>query len=322
MSDITDPVTGKITGVVEENVVYDAATGRAIAYVQDGVVKSAITGSPIANADVGGGGSAEYYKCTAVDTANKTWTGYLAVLTDGVYAFEATATTGLTYGTAYTPKPDGIYNADATVQITNLWQGSTLDIGLVFDLPMTEIVSTALTGQALTFGSDITLKTYNGKTGYYMFSTDGITFPADDLSVEDYTIAISMARMHTDQLQTAIGYGSRSESTTALIGIINGDQLFFGGYNLEICGSPQTQGEWYHSVVVKSGTILTIYCNGVVDTAGNVTKSLVQGIGYIGRNSENGEKWHGYLADAKIWNRALTADEVLEVYNAANIPTA
>lgn len=51
----------------------------------------------------------------------KTWDGFKAVLTDGVYAFEATATTGLTYGNGFTPGVGVIYTADALVIVSKLY---------------------------------------------------------------------------------------------------------------------------------------------------------------------------------------------------------
>ena len=50
--------------------------------------------------EIGGDGSAtasEYYKCASVDTETHTWTSYRAVLNGGVYTFEDTVTTGLSY---------------------------------------------------------------------------------------------------------------------------------------------------------------------------------------------------------------------------------
>lgn len=62
------------------------------------------------------GGNTTYYKCASVDTINKIWTGYLAVLTNGVYTFQQTATTGLVYGTAHTPAVGKVYSSDCTVR--------------------------------------------------------------------------------------------------------------------------------------------------------------------------------------------------------------
>ena len=73
-----------------------------------------------------GGGSSNsssmhFYRCASVNTGSKTWDGYKAVLTDGIYEFEKTLTTGLTYGTSYVPVVGGIYSADALVQVSGLF---------------------------------------------------------------------------------------------------------------------------------------------------------------------------------------------------------
>lgn len=65
----------------------------------------------------------DFYKCAPVDTAVQTWTDYLAVPADGVYTFESTATTGLTYGTGFTPAAGNIYDTNAAVKISALFTG-------------------------------------------------------------------------------------------------------------------------------------------------------------------------------------------------------
>lgn len=69
----------------------------------------------------------DFFKCASVNTTDKTWTGYKAVLVEGIYIFDDTATAGLTYGTGYTPAVGDIYNQIATVKVSSLWNGSTLD---------------------------------------------------------------------------------------------------------------------------------------------------------------------------------------------------
>lgn len=63
----------------------------------------------------------DFYKCASVDTTTNTWTGYKAVLTDGSYIFEVTATTGLTYGGAYTPTVGSIYDDGASIQVAKMY---------------------------------------------------------------------------------------------------------------------------------------------------------------------------------------------------------
>ena len=72
---------------------------------------------------VGGGGSADFYKCASVDASNKTWTGYKAVLADGVYSFEDAVTEGLIYGGGLTPAVKGIYDDGALIEVSKLYQG-------------------------------------------------------------------------------------------------------------------------------------------------------------------------------------------------------
>lgn len=81
------------------------------------------TGVPLPDVPANGGGaSMEFYKCAAVDTSAKTWTGYKAVLIDGVYSFEETVTEGLSYS-AVTPKVGTVYSADALGEV-KLWTGA------------------------------------------------------------------------------------------------------------------------------------------------------------------------------------------------------
>ena len=69
---------------------------------------------------VEGSGSAEYYRCASVDTSTKTWTGYKAVLNDGIYTFESTVTSGLTYSQGKEPQVGYIYTNDASIGIRYL----------------------------------------------------------------------------------------------------------------------------------------------------------------------------------------------------------
>jgi hypothetical protein len=72
--------------------------------------------------DQGGGNSLNFYKCISVNTSTKTWDGYKTIMTDGVYSFEETLTTGLTYGNGFTPIVNKVYNQDATI-FTTLYKG-------------------------------------------------------------------------------------------------------------------------------------------------------------------------------------------------------
>lgn len=74
----------------------------------------------------GTGGTAKYYKCVSVDTANKTWSGYELVYNEaGYYELSDVITENLTYS-GFIPAVDGIYSADCTIEVSNFYQGFLL----------------------------------------------------------------------------------------------------------------------------------------------------------------------------------------------------
>lgn len=80
-------------------------------------------------------------------------------------------------------------------------------------------------------------------------------------------------------------------------------------------------GTWYHVAGVLSGSsgawTLTIYLNGVVDgtgTAATASKNAQSGaaIGRLGVGANH--LFNGFIKDVKIYNRALSATEVRQIY--------
>ncbi len=71
---------------------------------------------------------------------------------------------------------------------------------------------------------------------------------------------------------------------------------------------------WIHHAVVKTADQLTYYRDGVEASSGTITQALdVPQPLFFGGDNENaeGENWRGLLSDARIYDRALSADEVL-----------
>lgn len=78
-----------------------------------------------------------------------------------------------------------------------------------------------------------------------------------------------------------------------------------------------TRDKWYYLVFVYNGTNITPYIDGVPGTSGaasaftSTTNSLE-----IGRNSgRTGSRINGIVSGVRIWNRALSAREVLDHYH-------
>ena len=99
-------------------------------------------------------------------------------------------------------------------------------------------------------------------------------------------------------------------------------QIFFwsgeDGGTVDICASPAIKtGIWYHAVTVYTGTSAKVYINAVEegsDTSGTIVSNTnnIQ----IGEGDDFGKlDFKGLMDDVRIYNRALTADEIKRLYN-------
>ena len=68
---------------------------------------------------------------------------------------------------------------------------------------------------------------------------------------------------------------------------------------------------WYHVVVKREGGIFSAYKNGVKQpTSFTLATSMVNATFCIGSESYGGAFWNGLIDDVRIYNRALSADEI------------
>ncbi|MEK7560853.1 MAG: LamG domain-containing protein [Patescibacteria group bacterium] len=82
-------------------------------------------------------------------------------------------------------------------------------------------------------------------------------------------------------------------------------------------------GTWVHAVITRSGSAIRQYINGLLDTTG--TGGTVMNFGtcniIIGIDSSSSclgtllKPWKGLIDDVRVYNRALSADEIRRLYN-------
>ena len=106
------------------------------------------------------------------------------------------------------------------------------------------------------------------------------------------------------------------------VGMLVNQQLepIFIYNNTGTAESARTEGEWLHIVGTYDETSATIYVNGVqkdqdVRTTVDTTNPLVK---HIGRDTTSVRFYNDQIAQPRIYNRALTAAEVLNNYNATS----
>jgi len=79
-----------------------------------------------------------------------------------------------------------------------------------------------------------------------------------------------------------------------------------------------TTGNWYNYVAVRNSGVITVYLNGVSVASGNVNYSVSQQNNlFIGFIRSSGALWYlnGRISNVSIYNKALTAAEILQNYN-------
>lgn len=87
-----------------------------------------------------------------------------------------------------------------------------------------------------------------------------------------------------------------------------------GGYNSTITLTTNT---WYNLTTVWNGTQSLLYINGVLDQTVSVAGPAftANGIG-IGADFNGSSPFNGYIAESRVYNKALTASEVRQNFNA------
>ena len=88
-----------------------------------------------------------------------------------------------------------------------------------------------------------------------------------------------------------------------------------GGQNCEYVDLVDSEGEWVHYVVVKTGDTLTHYSNGEVGESSTFTSELQNPQPFYFGGDQANENWSGMLDDIAIWDRSITEEEVALIYN-------
>ena len=89
------------------------------------------------------------------------------------------------------------------------------------------------------------------------------------------------------------------------------------------------EASWQHVVVTISNNLVKFFINGIdagySSSGGNLftipSQNQLVGVTFGDCYCNNNEEMQGMIDDIGIWNRALTADEVLALYNGCNVST-
>jgi len=141
-----------------------------------------------------------------------------------------------------------------------------------------------------------------------------LDFGTGDLTMECWSKATYENTGSGVNVLMSLGGDLTSVSSSAIGTTSTSFAFYLGGSPTLISG--YTTGQWYHIVGVRNGSNIYIYINGSLKNskaqAGTITN--VHGK-QIGRDGTSDRIYKDQIAQPRIYNRALTAGEVLQNYN-------
>jgi len=109
-------------------------------------------------------------------------------------------------------------------------------------------------------------------------------------------------------------YGSAGTGQAMFIGM-NTDALYGGGYGDDVFIDGFWEVDvWYHICLTYDGTTARLYADGIEVAAEAKNWDLVLSRAHIGRQvNDIAEFWDGLVDDVRIYNKALTPDEIMKI---------
>jgi hypothetical protein len=270
------------------------------------------------------GGSADYYKCVSVDTENKTWTGYKAVLTDGVYIFEDAVTEGLSYGAGFTPTVGKVYDSNASA-CAKLFTDVIPTQGLLalFNTETTQYNPSSgkgitNTGQPIQWSSGNNHVVIDSGSVWFSMNSGIETvniFPNLPSGDADRTMCCKVKLpSNSSERYCLFSYGSDSPNELYALEIRDNRIAVCGGSDANNEGFGNTSfdtSQEHHLAIVHKDSVDYFYLDGNPDgffTYARNTNSnsrLFFGVGPYSVSALN-----GYCAQWMLYDRALTNDEI------------
>jgi hypothetical protein len=123
----------------------------------------------------------------------------------------------------------------------------------------------------------------------------------------------------TDAKHWIVVVGNNAANQAFVMGFITNTNFRIGFYGLDFyTGQTFVLNKWQHVVVTYDGsaTLNTYYNGTLVATSGlnGAAPALTAGVLQMGKMVGFSEYWNGTLDDVRIYNRALSAQEVQQLY--------
>lgn len=174
------------------------------------------------------------------------------------------------------------------------------------------------TATDVTYGEGLLLGRFV-KGGYFNGSSSHIDFTGVPTNATDNWTISAWILLNSDPGSfvsiVSNGYDTGGGGANGYCMGLNGNTFsaLYGGVSLIILNTSIVTKSWYHLAIVRSSGTLRGYVNGIQESTTSTAIPTTPTYFYIG--SQTGIRFFpGYIDDVSIFNRALTADEVMELY--------
>ena len=160
--------------------------------------------------------------------------------------------------------------------------------------------------------------TFNGGAGHYInLPNDNFIYGTSPRTMMSWSKITS----NDGSTHASFAYGRNAANQAFFIGV-NGLNPFCGAWanDMTSSGYAVSLNSWFHTACVFDGTTAFLYVNGILATSAAKSWDTVNNnTTYLGRQVDNGQYWNGHISQAQLYNRALTAQEILQNYNATKM---
>ena len=147
-----------------------------------------------------------------------------------------------------------------------------------------------------------------------MHDNASLDFGTGSFTLEAWAKADFLAQGSSANIILSLGGDITSSNNSGLTTTSSAYGFWIGGVNVS---TPAYVSEsWNHIVGVRSGSSVIFYFNGAQVATGSSSNSITnEQVKQIGRDNSALRNYPNQIAQPRIYNRALTASEVLRNYN-------
>jgi len=212
----------------------------------------------------------------------------------------------------------GHYDARATIHIADVqWEkGTTSKYSPVATRSNTEALldwtgNNAVTATSLTYNSDTTFEFINASNNYAIATGSGFTNGMSQYTIAFWARRDIESKMPVASAQNTNFYWYGDNSWRYVHGGTGGEYYYPKSVSIPL-------GTWGYYVATYDGSNVKIYRNGVYEGAKATTGSAdwAQGMKIGGWTSSSSYAYDGVISSVNFYNKALTAQEVQQNFNA------